>query len=184
METNNNNMMFREEQHGGYGWLWWVVALLVILGLLWFFLGRGNKTPETFDGSSLEVTQEYGDDVEFDEYGLPILGPQASISTARIEIAESFPVQVTLVVSGELADGCTYLNTPAQGRKGTTFYVSLSTRTEGEVCTQALVPFERRIGLDVTGLPAGSYTVNVNGQVLGFDIQQENTLNFQAGSDK
>jgi inhibitor of cysteine peptidase len=43
------------------------------------------------------------------------------------------------------------------------------------VCTQALVPFEETIPLDVEGLLAGEYTVNVNGVMATFTLDVDNT---------
>lgn len=183
---NNDKAVLREDNGGGMNWLWWLIGLLIILGLLWFFFGRGtSQNPNLVDEVTSGPAGELGSgDVEYDENGLPVLGPLAPISNARVEVSESFPVQVALVASGDLPNGCTYLNSPAQVRRGNTFYVNLTTRTEGDTCTEALVPFERRIALDTTGLPAGAYVVDINGQQLSFELSQDNDLNFQAGSDK
>ena len=186
MESNNTAL--REEENKGMGWIWWIIGLLIILGLLWFFLGRGgnNQGVDIVDNVNGSASQS-GDlpgDVEYDANGLPILGPLAAIGSAQIETSESFPVQTALVVSGDLPNGCTYLNAPAQVRRGNTFYVNLTTRVEGETCTEALVPYERRIELDVNGLPAGTYIIEINGQQRSFELAQDNSLDFQAGSDK
>ena len=184
-ETNNYNEGILREEKGSGSWLWWIVGILIVLGLLWFFFGQGETNTEIVDDVNGPATElvENGD-IEYDQNGLPVLGPLAPISNARVEISEGFPVQAALLVSGDLPNGCTYLNSPAQVRRGNTFYVNLTTRTEGDTCTEALVPFERRIALDTTGLPAGAYIVNINGQQLSFELNQDNNLDFQAGSDK
>lgn len=187
MDTFNDNGMIREEKTGGSSWVWWVIIILIILGLLWFFLGRNtnmNDDQIVDEISELSTDNQIPEGAEFDENGLPILGPDAPISSARIETSESFPVTAALIVTGDLPNGCTYLNSPSQIRRGNTFYVNLSTRQEGEVCTEALVPYERRIPLNVDGLPAGAYIVDINGQQLSFEINQDNTLEFEAGLDK
>lgn len=185
MEYNdNNNGMLREEQKSSTGWIWWIVGILIVLGLLWFFFGRSNDVDIIDEVNTPVEETEYDSDVEYDENGLPLAGPLAPINNTQVVVLESFPVQVALLVSGDLPNGCTYLNTPAQVRDGNTFYVNLTTRTEGETCTQALVPYERRISLDTTGLPAGTYMVDINGRQLSFELAQQNQLDFEAGSEK
>jgi inhibitor of cysteine peptidase len=44
------------------------------------------------------------------------------------------------------------------------------------MCTQALVPFEESIDLDVRGLPAGTYTVDVHGETATFTLDVDNVL--------
>jgi hypothetical protein len=44
-------------------------------------------------------------------------------------------------------------------------------------CTQALVPFERMVPLQVYGLPSGIYSYIVNGEIEGsFELTEDNTL--------
>lgn len=88
----------------------------------------------------------------------------AAVERVDIRILESFPVQVHVTASGNLPDGCTQIDEIAQARKGYAFTVTMSTvRPADAVCTLALVPFQEVIPLDVAGLPAGTYTVNLNG---------------------
>lgn len=176
--------MLREENQSSGGWIWWIVGILIVLGLLWFFFGQSEDVDIIDEVNNPTEEVVYDEDMEYDENGLPLAGPLAPINNVQVETTDGFPVQVALLVSGELPDGCTYLNSPAQVREGNTFYVNLTTRTEGETCTQALVPYERRIPLDTTGLPAGTYIVDLNGQQMSFEIDQVNEVDFQAGSDK
>jgi inhibitor of cysteine peptidase len=44
------------------------------------------------------------------------------------------------------------------------------------MCTQIVVPFEESIPLDVVGLPAGTYTVDVNGVTGSFTLDVDNQL--------
>lgn len=87
----------------------------------------------------------------------------AIVDSVEVVILESFPVQVNATVRGNLPDGCTTLDQIIPVRDGNTFTVSITTlRPADQVCTQALVPFEKTFALDVNGLPAGEYTVVVN----------------------
>ncbi|QLC50277.1 hypothetical protein HWN40_08505 [Methanolobus zinderi] len=101
----------------------------------------------------------------------------AAVGEVEILILESFPVQVRAVASGYLPDGCTEIdseNTTVE-RNGNTFNVSLRTiRPKDAICTQALVPFEETIDLDVYGLERGVYTVNINGVEDSFELTVDN----------
>lgn len=195
MNENNNRMdsfdnqreVFKPEREQGNSPLLWIIVGIIILGLLaWFFLRPGgtNIVDDLDSTRVLEVSGELAEDVTYDEKGMPILGPDAPIASVEVIVSESFPVQVSLRVQGELINGCTYLNQPVILREGKDFYVSLTTYTEGEVCTEALVPYERNITLNVASLPAGTYTVDVNGIMKSFEIAQENSLDFETASDK
>lgn len=99
----------------------------------------------------------------------------ASVETIDILILESFPVQINVVARGNLPDGCTTIDEVIQERDGNTFRVTITTvRPVGMACTEALVPFERIIALDVYGLPAGVYTVDVNGVTDTFELTVDN----------
>lgn len=99
----------------------------------------------------------------------------ASVDAVDIRLLESFPVQVQAVARGNLADGCTSLGDIGAERQGNTFFVTLTTRRdEAAACTQALVPFEKIIPIDAIGLPAGLYTVNVNGVSGRFELPIDN----------
>lgn len=192
---NNNNMdmgqmqrkTFQPEEKNSGSWLWLIVGIIVLGLAAWFVFGAGDSNNIVDDVNSdpvLETNANLEGDIEYDERGLPILGPDAPISNTQMVVQESFPVQVSIMVQGELPDGCTYLNQPVVLRDGRNFYASLTTYQEGEVCTQALVPYERNISLNVDGLPAGNYSVDINGIMLEFDIEQNNSVDFEAGSDK
>lgn len=96
------------------------------------------------------------------EEGL-IIG-QAPVEAIEVLIRESAPVQVSIRVEGYLPDGCTELAEVTQMRDGQRLIVELATVREAEaMCTQALVPFELDVPIDLSGLEAGAYTIDVNG---------------------
>ncbi len=81
-----------------------------------------------------------------------------------LEIGETSAVSATLIVRGTLPDGCTQIADHVQAVQGNTLRIELYTaRPADQICTQALVPFEERIALDLAGLERGRYTVEVNG---------------------
>ena len=97
----------------------------------------------------------------------------------RIEIAilESFPVQVHVRAFGYLPDSCTTISDVSQSREGDTFKVVIMTsRPADAVCAQVLVEFQEVIPLQVVGLPAGTYTVDVNGVTDTFTLAVDNVV--------
>ena len=101
------------------------------------------------------------------------------INDVELMILESFPVQVRARIQGDLADGCTSIAGIEIERdvEAERFTVRIeTTRDDDAICTQALVPFEESIDLDVRGLPAGTYTVDVHGETATFTLNVDNVL--------
>jgi hypothetical protein len=176
-----NSLDLKEKTSNGKS-LWWWVILILILGLVgWYGYTSGwfaKKTPENINLTESNNDSGHGSIDDF------LDKPLAPIDNITIQTGESFPVQKTLVVKGNLPNSCVYLNEPQIIRDGNIFYVNITTRNEGEACTEALVPYERNIGLDVIGLPAGVYTVVINGKQITFELEQDNSIDFTAGSEK
>jgi inhibitor of cysteine peptidase len=102
---------------------------------------------------------------------------EAAVEAIEILILESFPVQVHVVARGYLPDGCTEIGEIRQACPEQTFQVTITTvRPAAAVCTQALEPFEEAIALDVLGLQAGVYTVDVNGITGTFELAVDNVM--------
>ncbi len=100
---------------------------------------------------------------------------EATVEEIDILILESFPVQINVVAKGYLIDGCTEIDEILRERTDQTFQVTITTtRPADAMCTEALVPFEETFSLDVYGLPAGTYTVNVNGITGTFELTVDN----------
>lgn len=95
----------------------------------------------------------------------------AAVESLEIRTLESFPLQIQAVARGNLPDSCTELDQALVTRNGNIFQGRLTVRTRtDQMCAQAVVPFEKVIPLDVTGLPPGQYTVNINGLVNTFTL--------------
>lgn len=98
------------------------------------------------------------------------------LNSMTVNLLESFPVQVSVTLTGNLADGCTKLKEAESEREGQTFTILLTAqRPAGQMCTQALVPFEKTVVLDVYGLPAGDYTVVAGDLTEIFTLDMDNT---------
>lgn len=108
-----------------------------------------------------------------------VIEGQAVIEQIDLMILESFPVQVNANLSGNLADGCTTIDetviTYVESTK--TFEIAVSTtRPADALCTEALVPFEQNVSLDVLGLPAGDYTVRAGDASASFNLAVDNVI--------
>ena len=101
----------------------------------------------------------------------------AQVDEVSVLALESFPVQVEVLIRGSLADGCTEIAGLDQrfDPDENTFWIEVVTvRSDDEACTQALVPFEERVILDVYGLRAGEYLVCVDGARETFTLDVDN----------
>ncbi|ADI74318.1 conserved hypothetical protein [Methanohalobium evestigatum Z-7303] len=99
----------------------------------------------------------------------------ANIENIKINILESFPVQVIVVAEGYFPDGCTQIHEIEKEKQGNSFNITITTkRPKDKLCTQQIVPFKENISLDVEGLKAGVYNVSVNGVNGTFELTIDN----------
>ena len=98
----------------------------------------------------------------------------ANVTEIDILILESFPVQVHVVAKGYLPNPCTQIDEIIKSREGNDFTVTIKTQTSPGPCIQVIQPFEETISLDVYGLSAGTYNVNVNGIEDSFTLDVDN----------
>ncbi len=108
---------------------------------------------------------------------MPAIG-LATVEEIDILTLESFPVQIFVIASGYLPDPCTEIYQISQEREGNTFFITIKTYRSPGICIQVLAPFEETIPLEVYGLPAGTYTVEVNGVQGTFDLEIDNILSL------
>jgi inhibitor of cysteine peptidase len=108
---------------------------------------------------------------------------EAVVDEVSVALMESFPVQAQATFSGNLPDGCTVIGDIDQTLEGNTLRVRVATeRPVDEMCTQALVPYEETMMLDILGLPAGEYLVDINGATANFTLEADNMVDYE--SDK
>lgn len=101
----------------------------------------------------------------------------ANIESIDILTLESFPVQINVIAEGYLPDGCTEIDNISKEKEGNNFNITITTkRPKDAICTQAIESFNETIPLEVKGLSAGNYTVNVNGVTGSFELAVDNTL--------
>lgn len=107
----------------------------------------------------------------------------AKVKSIQIVTLESFPVQIHVIAKGYLPDGCTEINEINKESEGNVFNITISTkRPKDAICTQAIKSFTETIPLEVRGLKAGNYTVNVNGVTGSFELSVDNLLEEAPGS--
>ncbi len=100
----------------------------------------------------------------------------APVESIDILVLESFPVQIHVLVNGYLPTPCYEITQIEKHREGNTFYVKLMMKDSGLVCIQKFEPFQEVIALDVYGLSAGTYYVDVGGIVDTFTLDLDNIL--------
>lgn len=100
---------------------------------------------------------------------------EAAVDSIQLVILESFPVQVNVIARGYLPNNCTTIDDVNVVQDGAGFTVSIMTRqNNASNCTETEVPFEEIVSLPVDGLPAGTYTVAVNGNMGSFSLAVDN----------
>jgi len=92
------------------------------------------------------------------------------INDVDINLMESFPVQISLVIKGYLKDSCTKLNEITQKLDGNTIYVHITTkRPKDAMCALVITEIKERVSIKGGFLP-GHYKLVVNDFVKEFDI--------------
>ncbi len=101
----------------------------------------------------------------------------ANVESIQILLLESFPVQVNARMRGVLPDGCTTIDQITTDKSGNNFTITMTTfRPADAVCTEAVVPFDEVVALDVLGLDAGAYNVTANGVSGSFTLDVDNRI--------
>ncbi len=140
---------------------------LVILILFSLFIVSCKQTPPTTSPTTIkhfpsQVKEKVGKN-------------EASVEHINVQVLESFPVQVNVVVWGSLPDDCTNIDDIIEERSGNTFMVKiLTTHQKDKPCIQRIKPFQEIIPLNVDGISAGIYTVKVNNVSESFELGVDN----------
>lgn len=102
-----------------------------------------------------------------DDSGLEI--KLAPIHEVQISIAESFPEQVFVHITGGLADGCTVFHDLTTERTGNIIKIEVTTeRPKDAVCVQVYGYFEKSVNLGSDFTSGQTYIVDVNGTTEAF----------------
>lgn len=111
-----------------------------------------------------------------------VLLPDGDVNKVSTISTTGLPRQLFIKVAGEFSSGCPEIGRIEQQRLGNVLQVyvyykgNIWLRNPEEVaCTTAIVPFELSIPLDIYGLEAGEYTVELNNHELRkFVLEQDN----------
>jgi len=110
------------------------------------------------------------------EQGSP---PNVAVEEIDLFTMESFPVQMSAIVRGSLPDGCSVLDEVTVTREGNDFILEFEAHREGEICTEAELPFEKNVPLDVYGLPAGTYRVIAKHVITEWTFEADNAIDME-----
>ena len=94
-----------------------------------------------------------------------IIGNEAIVDSIEIMVTNALPARVLVTIQGNFPDSCVSLDSIVSGRQDDLFVVNLTTlRDPLTLCTEALVPFNEQVELNVAGLESGMYTVTALGR--------------------
>ena len=101
---------------------------------------------------------------------------QAFVDKIELLLLESFPVQVHVQVSGNLPTPCHQLEPVNIRYTENRFEIAVNVIQLQTLiaCIQVLEPFQVTIPLNVYGLPAGYYDVQVNDKAASFELTADN----------
>ena len=116
---------------------------------------------------------------------LPAAGYQpVEVNQVQAEVGVGSPIPVQVIVTGNLPDTCAQIELMQQKQDGSHFDITLSTvPSTAEGCVQDTLPFRIVIPLNITNLPAGSYSVDVNGVGADFELETGNTTSSLPTAD-
>ncbi len=143
-------------------------------GLIWLSVVMAASL--LVSGCSAVVLGAGGNEAPVD-VGQPVDAGLAPVDEVSVIIMESLPATAAVIARGDLPDGCTNIVDALMtiDEEAGLFQVTLGTYRDPEaMCTMALVPFEEVIDLPILGLPAGTYTVEVNGVATTFELAVDN----------
>lgn len=142
-------------------------SLLIILMLMLIFALSACSPLSIFALNSEEPVEE------------PTAVYQEDVLVESLEVLflESFPVQVHVIVRGQLPDACSFIEMVEQESGEDFFIITLhNARQPNMRCAPQPTPFVEQVPLDVLGLPAGTYTVTVHGVETTFELPVDNIL--------
>lgn len=99
------------------------------------------------------------------------------IESVEVIVTNSSPIQVLLLVKGEVNFECSEVGRIVQSLDGILFNISIFTTANMEnleACENTSTSFKRIIPLNVYGLEAGEYFFNINGHTGRFEFTDEN----------
>ncbi len=91
------------------------------------------------------------------------------VTNVDVLIAESYPPQISVSVTGIIPDSCTTVKQPEVTNDGADFTITImGERPTGMVCAQVATTYQHSVALGT--LDPGKYTVTVNGVSKDFTV--------------
>ncbi|MFQ5421493.1 MAG: NBR1-Ig-like domain-containing protein [Anaerolineae bacterium] len=160
-----------------------VITIIIFLSLFIGGCSLGNSQSSTGGAVTGGEAQSANSSaaILLDDGAQPVvLGNEATIGSVELVILETSPVQINAIVRGTVPDACTKVERVAQQRQGNILALNVTTaRLVDARCDGQTALFEEGIHLDISGLPAGSYTVRANGAnsvSTIFNLSAENAI--------
>ncbi len=101
----------------------------------------------------------------------PLVEDELQVEDVKVETGVGSPIPVKAVVTGNLPAACAWPGEIRLRREERTFFVWLAAHRPAQAdCPQDGLPFRLELPLNIVNLPAGRYTVDVNGVSVGFDL--------------
>lgn len=101
-------------------------------------------------------------------------GKEVEVGNVEILTVGSNPTNFFADVSGLLPDGCSQIGENDQEVNNGTIEVTLFSISSDDDCSFLNpTPFKERVSLDVRGIPAGTYFVEVNGVIASGSLTKE-----------
>jgi len=111
-----------------------------------------------------------------------------TVDQVEVEVGVGSPIPVHVIVSGSLPDPCSQVEYTEIIQDGSNFIIRLSATPDTggpavDGCIKDPMPFKMGIPLNVVDLPAGSYSVTVNGSRADFKLDTANTTSSLRTAD-
>jgi hypothetical protein len=144
--------------------------LIGLIGFLLAFTSCRNSEDGLVSATSMPPAQS------------EIVRKPASIDNVEILVSDSVPPQVRVMVMGFLPNNCWSIDEIKQTQGQDSFKIEIIVLDRsGSECGSEPIPFQEFVSLEVAGLAAGFYTVEVNGEIIAFTLQDED-LSASGGS--
>jgi inhibitor of cysteine peptidase len=152
-----------------------IFRVAVCLGFALLLSACLNDHPDLINPDQPVSSENTPARIETLDPGQFAFGETAFFDSVDIVFLESFPLQVHAVLKGNFPDSCTSIYRNEAKREGNVFDIKVFTkRPVNAFCSEALVPFEHTVPLDVYGLTAGSYSVKAYNVFSEFSFTQDN----------
>ena len=101
----------------------------------------------------------------------------AQVESFEVQVQGPAPVEITILIEGSFPDTCSEIGDIHQVLDGDTFVIDMTARRPaGQTCDDSTpTPFEGSVSLEGYSLPAGTYTVDVNGITESFTLDEDST---------